>query len=38
MKAYLLPLVVALIVFSIVFFSLDFSIMKLHGLPLVYRH
>jgi uncharacterized membrane protein len=38
MKAYLLPLVGALIVFSIVFFALDFSIMKLQGLTLIYHH
>jgi len=38
MKAYLLPLVAALIVFSIVFFALDFSILKLKGLSLVYHH
>jgi len=38
MKAYLLPLVGAFIVFAIVFFALDFSIMKLQGLTLVYHH
>jgi len=38
MKAYLLPLLGALIVFSIVFFALDFSIMKLQGLTLIYHH
>jgi uncharacterized membrane protein len=38
MKAYLFPLVGALIAFSIVFFALDFSIMKLQGLTLVYHH
>jgi len=38
MKAYLLPFVGAFIVFGIVFFALDFSIMKLQGLTLVYHH
>jgi len=38
MKAYLLPFVYAFIVFAIVFFALDFSIMKLQGLTLVYHH
>jgi hypothetical protein len=38
MKAYLLPFVVAVIVFGIVFLSLDFTIMKLHGLTLIYHH
>lgn len=34
---YLLPFVGAFIVFGIVFFALDFSIMKLQGLTLVYH-
>lgn len=38
MKAYLLPFVGAFIVFAIVFFALDFSMMKLQGLPLIYNH
>jgi len=38
MKAYILPLAGALVVFSIAFFALDFSIMKLQGLTLVYQH
>ena len=38
MKAYLLPVVGAFIVFGIVFFALDFSIMKLQGLTLIYHH
>jgi len=38
MKAYLLPFVGAAIVFGIVFLSLDFTIMKLHGLTLIYPH
>jgi len=38
MKAYLLPFVAAFIVFCIVFFALDFSMMKLQGLGLVYHH
>jgi len=37
MKAYLLPFVAALIVFGIVFIALDFSVMKLQGLALIYR-
>jgi hypothetical protein len=38
MKANLLPFVAALLVFALVFFALDFTIMKLHGLSLVYSH
>lgn len=38
MKAYLLPFVAAFVVFGIVFFALDFSIMKLQGLTLIYQH
>lgn len=38
MKAYLLPFVGAFIVFAIVFFALDFSMMKLQGLTLAYHH
>lgn len=36
MKAYLLPFVGAFVVFVLVFFALDFSMMKLQGLSLVY--
>jgi len=38
MKAYLLPFVGAFVVFAIVFLALDFSIMKLQGLTLIYSH
>jgi preprotein translocase subunit SecE len=38
MKGYFLPFVGAVIVFSIVFFGLDYSLMKLQGLPLIYTH
>ena len=38
MKAYLLPFVSAFVVFAIVFLALDFTIMKLHGLALIYSH
>jgi len=38
MKAYFLPFVGAFIVFGIVFFALDFSMMKLQGLTLIYHH
>lgn len=38
MKDYLLPFVGALIVFGIVFFALDFSMLKLQGLTLIYHH
>jgi len=37
MKVYLLPFVAALLVFGIVFLALDFSVMKLQGLALIYR-
>jgi len=37
MKAYLLPFVGAFIVFGVVFLALDFSVMKLQGLALIYR-
>ena len=37
MKTRLLPFVAACLVFGIVFFALDFSVMKLQGLALVYR-
>ena len=37
MKAYLVPFVAAFIVFGIVFFALDFSVMKLQGLALAYN-
>ena len=36
MKAYLLPFVGAFVVFVLVFFALDFSMMKLQGLALIY--
>lgn len=36
MKDYLLPFVGAFVVFVLVFFALDFSIMKLQGLTLIY--
>lgn len=38
MKAYLLPFIGAFVVFGIVFFALDFSMMKLQGLTLIYHH
>ncbi len=38
MKAYFLPFIGAFIVFVLVFFALDFSIMKLQGLTLIYHH
>jgi len=38
MKAYFLPFVGAFVVFAIVFFALDFSMMKLQGLTLMYHH
>jgi hypothetical protein len=37
MKVYLMPFVGAFIVFGIVFLALDFSVMKLQGLTLIYR-
>lgn len=37
MKVYLLPFAAAFLVFGIVFFALDFSVMKLQGLALIYR-
>ena len=37
MKAYFLPFVAAFIVFGIVFFALDYSMMKLQGLALIYK-
>lgn len=37
MRAHLLPFVAALVVFGIVFLALDFSVMKLQGLALIYR-
>ena len=36
MKAYLLPFVGSFVVFALMFFALDFSMMKLQGLALVY--
>lgn len=38
MKDYLLPFVGAFIVFGLVFFALDFSMMKVQGLSLMYSH
>jgi len=38
MKAYLLPFAGAFVVFVLVFFALDFSMMKLQGLALIYSH
>lgn len=38
MKAYFLPFIGAFVVFGIVFFALDFSMMKLQGLTLIYHH
>ncbi len=38
MKAYLLPFIGAFVVFVFVFLALDFTIMKLHGLTLIYSH
>lgn len=38
MKAYLLPFIGAFVVFSLVFFALDFTMMKLQGLTLIYHH
>jgi hypothetical protein len=37
MKTYLVPFVTAFLVFGIVFLALDFSVMKLQGLALIYR-
>lgn len=37
MKAYLLPFTAAFIVFGVMFLALDFSVMKLQGLALIYR-
>ena len=37
MKTYLVPFAAAFIVFGIVFLALDFSVMKLQGLALIYR-
>ncbi len=38
MKAYFVPFVGAFIVFGILFFALDFSMMSLQGLTLMYHH
>ena len=38
MKAYLVPFVGAFIFFCLVFLALDFSMMKLQGLTLIYHH
>lgn len=37
MKECLLPFAVAFVVFGLLFFALDFSVMKLQGLALIYR-
>jgi len=37
MKSYLLPFATALIVFGLVFLALDFTIMKLQGLTLIFH-
>lgn len=37
MKSYLLPFAAALIVFGLVFLALDFTIMKLQGLTLIFH-
>lgn len=37
MKDYLIPFSLALIVFGLVFLTLDFSIMKLQGLTLIFH-
>ncbi len=38
MNKQILPFLAALAVFALVFLALDFSIMKLHGLNLIYSH
>lgn len=38
MKAYFVPFVGAFIVFALLFLGLDFSMMKLQGLTLIYHH
>lgn len=38
MKDYFLPFVGAFVVFGIVFFALDFAMMSLQGLSLVFQH
>jgi hypothetical protein len=37
MKDYLIPFSIALIIFGLVFLALDFSIMKLQGLTLIFH-
>ena len=37
MKDYLLPFAAAFIIFGVIFFALDYSVMKLQGLALIYR-
>ncbi len=37
MRAYFLPFVAAFVIFGIVFLALDFSVMRLQGLALIYR-
>jgi len=37
MKIYLVPFVASFLVFGIVFLALDFSVMKLQGLALIFR-
>lgn len=38
MNTRLMPFLAALVVFALVFLALDFTIMKLHGLTLIYSH
>lgn len=38
MKTRLMPFIAAFVVFALVFLALDFTIMKLHGLTLIYSH
>lgn len=37
MKSYIAPLLIAFALFAIAFLALDFTIMKLHGLTLIYH-
>ena len=38
MNTGLMPFLAAFVVFALVFLALDFTIMKLHGLTLIYSH
>lgn len=38
MNSRLMPFLAAFVVFALVFLALDFTIMKLHGLTLIYSH